>query len=546
MAADKKRTGNKKTRKKSRKASRASNPPEQWPPTGGSKLASVDVSVELEISRVLDDLEESVMRGQLDETEKITDKLWTHRKLLPQVIVDRLIAGKSKFPAVEFDTLIGFGGQKARSHLKTIADSPSAEDIVRFGARRRMGWPERGEVKARLAFLNSLRAPESTLVEATRQGTALWPPDGEILADVVGYLEASSPEFALRVVAQGVRDIEADAYAWLMRPLLHSRYPTVQKAALAQLVGTDVQASAGAIRRLARTASDPEVRMEAEAAARRSQFRVVAGRKGARDNYQEFPPVDTLWASPIDGAGAQVLLLMRRWMPGFHLVADVLHKDSWGVKEAFGFHHMPEAEGAEMVEEFSEDGVGLVRVDVSLGRGILDAAVEANDATRHRIPPTFEIWEPLFHDAYPPPAEERVETPALDDKPFAGRRDLYVRSDELLDHPFFHSWFFNPEDIGPLLSKVPPPTKKTGIGDAQLVPLVGLLVDDRTRHLLRRRLGRQARLLELKGDTEERDLALAAAAALSDDRKDQLGKHPLLRQMVLNSISNLFQGFLFY
>ena len=546
MAADKKRTGNKKTRSKPKKASRASNPLDQRPPTSGSKIASIDISVEIEINRALDELEESVIRGRFDETEKITDKLWTHRRLLPQVIVDRLIAGKSKFPALGFDALMGFGGKKARSHLKSIADSPSAEDIVRFGARRRMGWPAKGEVKARLAFLNSLRAPESTLVEATRQGTAIWPPDGEILADVVGYLEAASPEFAARVVAQGVRDIPPDACAWLMRPLLHSRYPTVQKAALAQLVGTDVQASAGAIWRLARTASDPEVRMEAEAVARRSQFRVVAGRKGTGDNYQEFPPVDTLWASPVDGAGAQVLLLMRRWMPGLHLVADVLHKDSWGVKEAFGFQRMPETESAEMVEEFSEDGVQLVRVDVALGRGILDMAIEANAATRHRIPPTFEIWEPLFHDAYPPPPEERVETPALDDRPFAAKRDLYVRSDELLDHPFFHSWFFNPEEIGPLLAKVPTPSKKTGIGDAQLVPLVGLLVDDRMRHLLRQRLRRQARLLELKGDTEERDLALAAAAALSDDRKDQLGKHPLLRQMVLNSISNLFEAFLFY
>ena len=537
-------------RKKTRKGGSAAKPPvlpvadTQPSSARQSKAATIDKSTEQEVNKTLDELAEGMLRGGGKEIEKVTAKLWTLRKHVPPIIVDRLTKGSSKLPGIELEMLTGFGGQKGRKYLKEIAESSGTDDIVRFGAHRRLGWPERGEAKARLSFLNSLREPEGTLVEAVRQGTSLWPPDGNILQEVVGYMEAASPEFAIRVLAQGARDIEPSLYAWVLRPLLHSHYPAVQKATLAELARTDAQASSGAIRRLSQTASDPEVRAEAEAMARRLQFRVVAGRRGAKERYQEFPPVDAVWASPVDGAGAQVFLLMRDWGVGLHLVVDVLHTDSWGVKDTFGFFRLPEAESGEMLEEFRQEELELAEIDLASARGILVAAAETNAATGHRIPPVFEVWEPLFHDAYPPPQNELVSSPDLDDTPLADRRDLYLRSAELLDHPFFDSWFFDPEEIGPLLPRVPTPGKK-GITDTQLVPLVGLLVDDTVRHQLRNRLRREAWLLGVIGDTEERDLALAAAAGLSDSRKSEIGKHPLLRQMVLDSISNLFSGLVF-
>ncbi|MCL5958901.1 MAG: hypothetical protein M1358_06200 [Chloroflexi bacterium] len=509
---------------------------------GGRRKARVEKLTDQEIDGILDDFERKVATGPIDAIENVVDeRLWKSRQRVPRVVVDRIVSGRCKIPAVAFEIMIPLAGRAAAGYLKQIADNRNVDDIVRFGARRRARWAERTETSARISFLNTLKDPTSTLIEATRQGAQYWPPDADILSEVVGYLEVVPRELALQVIERGAREIPPEAFVWLLRPLLHIRHPQVQKAALGHLARIDGGTSAGAISRMAQTALNSEVRSEAEAVARRLQFRVVASTP--RDlPYMDMPPLEKVWASAVDGAGAQVLLLKRSWMPGLSLVVDVLHKDSWGMKDAFGFFRMPDEQADEMIEQFEEDGVDVVEIDLALARGILAAAVEESAASGHAITPTFEAWEPLFHDTYPAPPDEPIEQLEMDDSPFAQRRDLYRKSDELLEHPFFRSWIFDPEQIAPLLEDVPPP-KAGRISDAQIVPLIRELVDDQERRLLRRRLRMQARLLDRAGFSRERDISLAASAGLADGKESEITKHPLVRQMVKDSIVNLF-GFL--
>jgi hypothetical protein len=72
--------------------------------------------------------------------------------------------------------------------------------------------------------------------------------------------------------------------------------------------------------------------------------------------------------------------------------------------------------------------------------------------------------------------------------------------------------------------------------DRQYRPFVDALIDDATRERFRQRLRRQAWLLGELGDEQERDRALAVAAALADGRG--LAANPFLRGMIEASIAN--------
>ena len=81
---------------------------------------------------------------------------------------------------------------------------------------------------------------------------------------------------------------------------------------------------------------------------------------------------------------------------------------------------------------------------------------------------------------------------------------------------------------------IAPPTS-TRWSDRQFRPLIEQLVTPPICARLRGRLRRQAWLLEREGDTANRDLALAAAAALANSAPDQLIRLPFLRRLVQDS-----------
>jgi hypothetical protein len=223
-------------------------------------------------------------------------------------------------------------------------------------------------------------------------------------------------------------------------------------------------------------------------------------------------------------------------------VADVLLTDTWGIKDAFGHHRSPAGETAELtVEAFRAGGVDLVEVDLPSARGGLAAAIATNAATGRPLPPAFELWEPFFHETYPLTPDESTTVPELDDALYASRADLVRRSAALLEHPFFESWFFNPDEIGPKLEGMA--LGRAGrLRQARYGSLIRQLVDAPTQERLCQRLRRQAWVLDRHGDQQERDLALATAASLGSVTAAGLAKHPFVWGMVDASVHNVVQG----
>lgn len=454
-----------------------------------------------------------------------------------------------------FRMLDGFAGARSRRYLSTLAKNLEAEDIVRFGARRRVGWTQRGERKARLAFLASLKDEVSTLVEALHQATVghPFPPDGEILQEVLGYLMAMPSQRVEETVTLAVNELGSHL-SWLLRALLHASDASVHHLALQQIVSLGDRGAEGALRRAASTANDSRFRSEIETVLRRWQIRLVSTERAVTG--AQLPPLHSAYLSAIDGDGGQVAIVVRERSPEVYELAQLFFKDSWGIKDSFGISETTWEEVQRLygtteqnrLSEFGghadEEGVPLVEVDLAAVRKAIVEAVQLNSATSHPLPPAFEIWEPLLHDQDPPAAGEPVATVELDDAPYGDRTDLLQRSGQLLRHRYFTAWFFNPDEIEPALEGVPRP-REGRMTQKQFRPLIERLVDRKTLQLMRGRLRRQAWLLKQAGDLERSDVALAVAASLATAKGPQMGDHPFLKSMVLHSLANLF-GHLFH
>jgi hypothetical protein len=502
------------------------------------------VSDAAEIEHLLDALDAAMLGGDHAGVAASTEHLWAHRRRVPTILVERLIGGRARVPGLAFELLGGFAGPtRSERALRRVAAATAAPGIVRWGARRRAGWPQRGEAKARLGFLLSLTDADATLAEAVVQAGWAWPPDVEVLREVLAYLAVLPAERRRSVVERAVVE-PAPALPWLLRALLHLPDPVLARLAIGELVRRRDRAAVGALQRLGQTSRDPDLRTEAETAERRLRLRVLDTDTMPREEPDAWLPLEGVRVSAVDGAGAQVLLLRRRWEHGAHLVADVLQTDTWGIKDAFGSYRSPAGEAQDLTaESFRVGGVDLVEVDLPRARGVLAAAIATNAATGRPLPPVFELWEPFFHDAYPASLDEPTLPPDLDDAPFASRSDLVRRSAVLLEHPCFGSWFFNPEEIGPLLDGVTlgrgGRLKETAYG-----PLIAQLVGSPLRERLRQRLRRQAWVLDRRGDRRARELALATAASLGAPAAE-LATHPFLRAMVDASVDHLWQALAF-
>jgi hypothetical protein len=468
--------------------------------------------------RLLDEVDAALADADPARLPRLLESLWAVRRRLPELLTQRLIDGHVAIPAFSFQLLQSFAGPQAPSYLKRIAVHRSVPDLVRWGAQRRAGWPERSEAKRRREFLATLTDPMGTLVAATAEATSNWPPEGEILQEVVGYLVALPAAERRGALERHVGELDAQA-GWLLHAALHIPDPRSQRLVLDALVRLREPGAAGPIERLERTARDGAVRTEAAAALQRLRLHAVDAAAPAEP--LPLPPVARALMSIVDGVGAQVILVLRDLGPAGFTLADFLLKEGIGIKDAFGLSHLPPDDLEEVMDGFVAEAVDLIEVDLPAVRGALADAVAINAASGEPVPPAFELWEP-------------ATTPMLDDAAYARRADLLRQSGRLLDHDYFVTWGFEAPEVLAAIATAPPPTS-TRWSDRQFRPLIEQLVPPPVRARLRDRLRRQAWLLEREGDTTRRDQALAVAAALAHGAPDQLAQVPFLRRLVQDS-----------
>lgn len=497
------------------------------------------VTTPADVEEILDRIVTAMLAGDREGIEEAVQRLWqlSEESPLPaETLTRQLMDGTARAPLVAFNLLETVAGEEYPVYLQLIIDDRDVADLTRFAAQRRYGWPERGEAKLRRAFLETLGDAVGTLVIAAQVATAGPLPDGEVLEEILGYLISMPSEQRRQTISLIVEEVGRPVLR-LLHALLHVNDQATQRQVLAQLVAWREPASVGPVERIAATARTKGVKSEAEKALTRLRLRDVTTGTGGVEIAQPLPPISGAFLSQLDADGGQAVIVLRELTEGVFSFFNLFHNEAFGIKDVFGKQTLPGETIEEMMEEFEFTEVELIEVDVTAVRGALVLAAQVNAARKKTIPPVYEIWEPFLHDAEPPPIDEEIVFPQLDDAPYAGRDDLLAESDELFDHVWFAGWGFAYEEIFPRMIQTPVPSRGH-LTDRQIGPLVEQLMTPEFCATLRSRMRRQAWLLDQGEDTIERDQALAVAASLVDASPESLVRNRFVRKLVKLSVES--------
>jgi hypothetical protein len=251
------------------------------------------------------------------------------------------------------------------------------------------------------------------------------------------------------------------------------------------------------------------------------------------------PPLVSCRLSTIDGNGGQVLFIIRQTPDDTYEFLDLMFNDHQGIKDCFG----GEAEDIDEVEDMVADGLGdmgidMVDVSIERGRAEIERAYQTTLKAGRRLPPSYMSWKPWLQGEDPEPVEV-FPLPEIAPREQPG---LLARCGELIGMDEFNSWFFNPAELQGLERRFERLANRKGADEAieKLISQgIRKVVDDQHRQLLRERLERQAWLLtQLYGDEDIPKLVLAAAAGLANGANPPPEEHPLLREMMLESLTN--------
>ncbi|MBF8264557.1 MAG: SEC-C motif domain protein, partial [Dehalococcoidia bacterium] len=377
------------------------------------------------------------------DREKVLRKAWAKRNRIPELLTRRLIAGAIKIPELALQLLIGFAGEDSPAYLQRIAEEREAPDVIRLVAHQCLGWPDEGENEARSIFLSTIKDAYGSLLELLAL-TAQNPETSEdMITEVIKYIMVLSPLERLALL----KDIAAqpgEQALPLFRSLLHYLSPDVRDVAINFLVDRGDRRDLRALKRLSDFLREPAEQAEMVVTIR--NLETSPGKNITRPLFVH--PLQAAYLSIIDGVGAQMAIVVRRHQGGSVKFASVLHKDSYGIKDAWG-RIIPDPGDVKRVIEELQSGVGtLARVPLEAVQQVLAEAARVNARMGNPIPSAFELWEPLFYDD---PVQDAPPEgyPQLDDKPFIGNKSLLEDSPTILDIPDFESWLFDFDEIAP-------------------------------------------------------------------------------------------------
>lgn len=500
---------------------------------GGASTGPRPARSDAELDALLGEYDEAVLSRDQARAARLAAEMDRDRARMPDIVSRRLVEGRFRLPELGLDLLQQCAGSAAPAYLTRVADDASARDVVRLVARWRVGWPENGEPgepRERLAFLRSLGDPDGGLADLCFLASRTWPQQAAVYEEVLAYLLLLPPERAREIVERVAREA-GEKGSWLLHALLHVQGETLQRIALDALARDPQPGAAGALDRLALTAPDPRVRAEAAAAANRARLR--AG--GEEQPSEPMPwPIRSTLISALDGMGGQTVFVIRTLEPGLSLVVNFVHDEVEGVGRPFTSAPLPD-ETIDTLIGATDEEMPLLEVSPAVVRGALHLGVEA--ASEGGIDPVFELWEPLAHESYPPPPGESVELPELDDAPYAGRGDLLDESAVLLDHPYFLAWQLRPD----LAEDETARAFREERGMSEDAGVLEWRLNEEIATRLRRRLRRQAWVLDRGGYARERDIALAVAASLSSALPEALVGHPFVRALAQAAMRDLLR-----
>lgn len=497
-----------------------------------------------QVERALTALEEVVLAGRVEEIPRWTALLWSNREEARRALLRRLETGPVRVPGLYLDVLSGLAGSQAQALMRRVASNAAVADVLRLEARRRAGWPERTEARARVTFLRSLRDPAAAMAALIASGCGLPVPDGEGFGEALAYLLAMTGEERRAALTQAVQDAGASA-AWLLRALLAAPDTPTRGLALQSLLTLRDRGALAAIDRLARLSPGGPLAEAAQVALRRLALRAIPGAGAAPRQppaagvgprggpaQEPVPAFERAVVTAIDGDGGQALTLVRAWDSELRLVVQVFLRDDAGIVDTYGLMRLPREQVAEMLRLLGDKDCPLVGLSLAEAREVVLWAAERSLLSGRLPPPAFALWEPyFFDDLRPAPPAAPPAAPALAGEavPPPGERVA-----DLLASPFCDSWHFPPEDLAPALAAL---AGDGPLARARYAALLRQVCPPAVRHTLALRLRRQAWLLERSGRGDLRDAALGCAAGL--ERELDPAGLPLLRGMLARGLAAL-------
>jgi hypothetical protein len=326
----------------------------------------------------------------------------------------------------------------------------------------------------------------------------------------------------------------------LLLCLLHSPDDRVVNEAIEALSILEDPTTVSILEERARYDPSRKVRKAArEAAARLGPQPTDLGPASIFDLPIAPPPLVRCLISTIDGSGGQILVIIRRdpEVENRYLFWDLMFNDHEGIKDCFGGQSYADEQIEEMiVEGLSEIGIETVSISLERARVEIDRAYQITLKAKRRLPITYMGWQAWLQGEDAPPFQV-FPLPEIAAKE---RAALLERCHELADLDEFESWFFAPEELRGLEHNFEQLAQWSG-ADEEIEALISqgirTIVDPHCRRRLRERLQRQAWLLaQIYEEEDIPKLALAAAAGLADDAGLHPEDHPLLREMMFDSL----------
>lgn len=479
-----------------------------------------------EFEAKLDEIFDAMMSRDGEWLKRIMAELMVVPSFAPDVITRRMIEGRERAPGIVLAILSDIAQERTPVYLQRIAKARDAPDNVRFEAQRMLGWEPMREDKRRVGFLKSLRDPFGTLASSTNAVGSIWPAQVEALHEIEAYLWALEPPARYEALDRIIDEAGWNAIP-LLHGLLHGNDPVAQIRVIDALAAFRFSASPGPLRRLASTSDSDEVRGRVEDVLSDVTFDRDQSPDDSNESFPRHGLYPFAWArvTRVDPDGRQSLWVTREIGEGIYESTNIYVNGPDGIEEINRIDRLP----LDMLEDDIQAIEGTIApttdIELAAARGIVSTAAERFVAAGRVFPFEFEIYEPLLHDTYPPSPDEAVVVPVLDDAGFADRADLRERGAELLVHPLFNEWALDFEHVLATIGRNLPsdPDEIGGAsGDTRFDALPIQLLDAGIRLQVCDALRRQAWLLDQRGSSDERDIALALAAWLPVAGDDEL------------------------
>ncbi|MBM3134256.1 MAG: hypothetical protein FJZ89_03005 [Chloroflexi bacterium] len=259
------------------------------------------------------------------------------------------------------------------------------------------------KTKAKPATPPGLTSEQQALVSELASRLAAEPQD--LLAEIGQQPRPVAPALLARLAQQG----QAPAVP-LLELAASGSDGDLALAAIEALGTVRATEAAQALQRLAAAGGD-KARLKA---ARRSLYRLsqlgvsVTPATPAPAPAPAFEePVVAAMASPYDGVGTQLVLVVRQNRWGDLRLAVFLLCDEEGVKECFGLDPCSKKDWQRQREWATEEAITMTEVGLSACRWLIEQAQEISQSSGGELPAEFDRWQRLLESgqAQPWPAE---------------------------------------------------------------------------------------------------------------------------------------------